>query len=170
VTVGSDYSTDAHSAAFLNTPQRDFWWNRDFLELVARRLDLSPVRRVLDVGAGMGHWSTALLGVLPPDATLVGLDREPRWVERAQQDVNEPGVGERCRFMQGVAEQLPFEQESFDLVSCQTLLIHVPDPIAVIAEMRRVVRPGGLLLLSEPNNLAGMLVADTVIADKPVAD
>ncbi len=170
VTVSSDRSTEAHSAAFLKVPQRDFWWSRDFLALVARRLDLSTVQHVLDVGAGIGHWSTALLAVLPPNATLVGLDPEPRWVKQAQREKEELGVGERCRFVQGVAEQLPFEEKSFDLVSCQTLLIHVPDPVAVIAEMRRVVRPGGLLLLSEPNNLSGMLVADTVIADKPVAD
>ena len=49
-------------------------------------------------------------------------------------------------------------------------MIHVADPAAVISEMRRVVRPGGLLLLSEPNNLAGMLVADSTTASKPVAE
>jgi ubiquinone/menaquinone biosynthesis C-methylase UbiE len=74
------------------------------------------------------------------------------------------------RYVQGVAEALPFEDESFDLVSCQTLLIHVADPTVVINEMRRVVRPGGQLLLSEPNNIAGMLVADSTTARKPIPE
>ena len=55
-------------------------------------------------------------------------------------------------------------------MTCQTLLIHVADPAQVIGEMRRVLRPGGLLLLSEPNNLAGMLVADSTIAYRSVAE
>ena len=45
-----------HSAAYFNE-QRDFWWNADYLQLVARRLRLSEVSSALDVGAGIGHWA-----------------------------------------------------------------------------------------------------------------
>jgi SAM-dependent methyltransferase len=164
----SDPSTEPHSAAVLNT-QRNFWWHGDFLQLIARRLGLDRVGRVLDVGTGVGHWATTLMPVLAPDVTVVGVDREPQWVELAQERVVELGVADRCRFLQAAAEDIPFPDASFDLVTCQTLLIHVSEPMSVVAEMQRVVRPGGLLLLSEPNNLAGMLVADSVIAKKPVA-
>ena len=142
-----DPSTEPHSATYFDE-QRDFWWNDDFLRLVAARIGLELVRSVLEVGAGLGHWGSTLLEVLSPEACVVGVERDPRWVIQAGERVDELGLTGRCRYVQGVAEALPFKDESFDLVTCQTLLIHVADPTAVIREMRRVVRPGGLLLRS----------------------
>jgi SAM-dependent methyltransferase len=166
--VSVDPLGEPHSAAYFDE-QRDFWWNLDFLGLVAARLDLAQTRSVLDVGAGLGHWGRTLLAVLSPQATVVGVERDPRWVTQAREHAARVGLGDRCSFLEGVAEALPCADQSFDLVSCQTLLIHVSDPAAVIAEMQRVVAPGGVVLLSEPNNLAGMLVADSTTAGTPVA-
>jgi SAM-dependent methyltransferase len=55
----------------------------------------------------------------------------------------------------GRAEALPFADASFDVVTCQTVLIHVADASVAIAEMARVLRPGGILIACEPDNLAG---------------
>jgi ubiquinone/menaquinone biosynthesis C-methylase UbiE len=160
---------EPHSAAYFDE-QRDFWWNRDFLRLVAARLGLARARSVLDVGAGLGHWARTLLAVLSPQATVVCVERDPRWVTQARKHARQLGLSDRFSFLEGVAEVLPCADQSFDLVTCQTLLIHVADPAAVVAEMRRVVRPGGTILLSEPNNLAGLLVADSATADTPVPE
>lgn len=84
----------------------------------------------------------------------------PRSAAGARARARALGVAERCAFIAAVAEGLPFADGEFDLVTCQTVLIHVADVAAVLREMRRVTRPGGALLLSEPNNLAGALVAD----------
>ncbi len=140
--------TPRHSDAFLDD-LRDSWWNADYLDLVATRLGLADVRRALDVGAGHGHWTRQIARRLAPEAEVVGLEREPDWVAVATARAA-PGQ----RFVQGDATDLPFPSGSFDLVTCQTLLIHVPDPARVIAEMHRVLRPGGQLLVAEPNNLA----------------
>jgi len=164
--VPVEESGEPHSAAYFN-PQRDFWWNLDYLQLLAGRFGLGDVRSVLDVGAGVGHWGTVLLPLLATEATIVGVERDPRWVQRARERATELGVADRCRYVQGVAESLEFDDETFDLVTCQTLLIHVADVPAVLSEMCRVLRPGGLLLVAEPNNLAGMLVADSTTADQP---
>ncbi len=75
--VTFDASGEPHSAAFFN-PQRDFWWNDDYLQLVAARLGLDGVRSALDVGAGLGHWGTLRLPLLAPEATIVGTERDPR--------------------------------------------------------------------------------------------
>jgi SAM-dependent methyltransferase len=163
--VSFDASAEPHSAVFFN-PQRDFWWNLDYLQLIARRLGLSDVRSALDVGAGVGHWGTMLSSVLAADARIVGVERDPRWVQQSQRRAEELGMADRCRYVQGVAESLEFEDETFDLVTCQTLLIHVADVRAVLREMCRVLRPGGLLLAAEPNNLASMLVADSTTGDQ----
>lgn len=164
--VTFDASGDPHSAAYFN-PQRDFWWNADYLQLLAARLGLGDVRSALDVGAGVGHWATVLLPLLAPEATVVGVERDPRWVQSARERATELGVADRCRYVHGVAESLAFDDETFDLVTCQTLLIHVADVPAVIGEMRRMLRPGGLLMVAEPNNIAGMLVADSTTCNRP---
>ena len=145
-----------HSAAFFDE-QRDHWWNRDFLELMARRLKLDQARRVLDVGCGMGHWGRALGQVLPHDAQVTGIDRERVWVEEARIKTLAAG-DDRFQFEVGSAERLPFADDAFDLVTCQTVLIYMRDPPAVIAEMVRVTRPGGVVLVVEPNNLSQNLV------------
>ena len=163
--VTQDVSGAPHSAAFFN-PQRDFWWNEDYLQLIAGRFGLGGVRSALDVGAGVGHWGRLLLPLLAPEATIVGVERDPRWVTEAREEATSRGIDHRCSYVQGVAEALPFDDETFDLVTCQTLLIHIADVPAVIGEMVRVLCPGGLLLVAEPNNLAGQLVADSTTRDQ----
>jgi SAM-dependent methyltransferase len=148
--LGMSSDPTRHSEAFLND-LRDGWWNADFLQLVARRLALDTVRDALDVGAGQGHWTRVVAGMLSPDARVVGVEREPDWVAEANRRARPNQT-----FVQGSAEALPFPDASFDLVTCQTLLIHVADPAVVLAEMWRVLRPGGRLMVAEPNNLANM--------------
>ncbi len=89
---------------------------------------------------------------MTPKATLTGVDREPEFVARANANARTGN-----RFVVGTAERLPFEDDTFDVVTCQTVLIHVADAAAVIGEMRRVARPGGVVLLAEPDNFAGGL-------------
>ncbi len=141
---------ERHSALYLSDA-RDLWWNADFLALLAARAGLSKARRVLDVGAGLGHW-TRTVARLSPGAELVGLERDAGWVEQARAPSMQAPAA--VSFLQGVAEAIPFDDGAFDVVTCQTLLIHVKDPRAVVREMLRVLAPGGRLLLAEPNNLA----------------
>jgi ubiquinone/menaquinone biosynthesis C-methylase UbiE len=162
-----DPSSPPHSAAHFGAV-RDFWWNHDYLELLARRFCFASVESVLDVGAGIGHWGMLLASVLPRDASIVGLERDPRWLTEADRRRAERDDSGRFRFDQGVAEALPYEDESFDLVTCQTLLMHVADPEAVIGEMVRVAKPGGLVLASEPNNRISMLVETSFTSQQPV--
>lgn len=141
---------------------RDDWWNHDFLELMARRWRFDAVQCVLDVGCGVGHWGMALESVLPDAAQVTGIDREAVWVEHATSRARARGLSSRFHYVRGEAERLPFADDSFDLTTCQTLLIHVSDPSAVIAEMRRVTKPGGLVAVAEPNNVAGALGMDSL--------
>jgi SAM-dependent methyltransferase len=127
------------------------------------------VSSVLDVGCGIGHWGGALAGVLPRRARLIGVDREPQWVEQAARRARRAGLAGRFSYRQASAEALPFKAGSFDMVTCQTLLMHVRQPKRVLSEMLRVLKPGGLLLASEPNNLAGASVLSSVSLDEPAA-
>ncbi len=141
-----------HSAEYFGD-QRDDWWNRDFLELMSRRWGLHEVHSVVDVGCGIGHWSQALAPFLPSDARVLGIDREPVWVEKAGERTKSFQLEQTFTYQQGEAENLPVEDGSFDMVTCQTLLIHVKEPQRVIREMLRALKPGGLIVAAEPNNM-----------------
>lgn len=157
-----------HSADYLGA-WRDYWWNQDFLALIARRCAFSRVGSILDVGCGIGHWGRALAGSLPERARIVGVDREPQWVARAAARAKKDGLSRRFSYQEGSAEALPFKAGSFDMVTCQTLLIHLAEPKRALAEMLRVLKPGGLLLASEPNNIAGGGVLSSDNFDEPAA-
>lgn len=153
----SEAPAKLHSAEYFGD-QRDFWWNQDYVALLAKRWRLGEVRTALDVGCGVGHWSRVILPHLPAEARLFGIDREPEWVKQAAARAERAGFAERASYRLGDAEKIPFHDDVFDLVTCQTLLIHVRDPKAVLREMMRVLKPGGLLAVVEPNNMAGQLV------------
>jgi SAM-dependent methyltransferase len=160
---------DSHSAEYFGDT-RDYWWNLDFLELIGRRLSLDRVQDVLDVGCGVGHWGRLLTNVLPRTARVQGVDRDPLWVEKASSRAAALNLADRFSYQVGAAEALPFADASFDLVTCQTVLIHMPDPGVVVGEMVRVARPGGLILAAEPNNIANSLILDALSFHEPVDD
>lgn len=159
-------SDKPHSADYFGD-SRDFWWNRDFLQLMSARWKLCAVTTVLDVGCGVGHWSRCLAPLLPPSCQITGIDRESRWIEEARKRSAETG-SVSISFCQGEAEHLPFPDGTFDMVTCQTLLIHIKDPVAAIREMIRVLTPGGMLVIVEPNNIASN--ASIIDLQQPISD
>lgn len=155
----------SHSAEWFGDT-RDHWWHRDSLARLAERMGGSALHRVLDVGCGVGHWGRTIASVLAADVSVVGVDREAVWVEKAAEKAAAAGLSERFQYRRADADALPFEDGAFDLVTCQTVLIHVADAAKVVREMTRVVRPGGVVLLGEPNN-AVWPILEGVVLDVP---
>lgn len=137
---------------------------------MAKRLAFDEIRDVLDVGCGVGHWGMLLTTVLPGDARITGIDREPSWVDHAAARARASGAAERISYRIGEAEHLPFSDDTFDLTTCQTVLIHLRDPAVAIREMLRVTRPGGLVLAAEPNNLMEALTLDSISSQAGVEE
>jgi SAM-dependent methyltransferase len=157
-----------HSVDYFGA-QRDFWWNADFLDLMATRWNLASVRRVLDVGCGRGHWSRQILPRCHPQATLLGIDMEADSIEHARA-LAKSWAHDRATFEKGDATNLAEFSGDFDLVTCQTLLIHLADPARALAEMISRLKGGGLLAVAEPNNLANHMVSDNLDADVPMGE
>lgn len=152
-------------------PQRDFWWHRDFLDLMAARWRLREAASLADIGCGQGHWSRLLYPYLRAPARLAGVDRDPRWVAEAAQNFHHafPHVSpDLFTFMEGDATKIPLPDNAFDVVTCQTVLMHLERPIDALREMLRVLRPGRLLVCVEPNNLWNYLAFTSLTAAEPV--
>jgi SAM-dependent methyltransferase len=154
-------------------PQRAFWWNPDFMDLMATRWQLSEASSLADIGSGVGHWSRLLYGYLKQPARLACIDREPRWVSEAPSRFRLafPTVrADLLTFAQGDATRIPLPDNSFDVATCQTVLMHLQSPIDALREMIRILRPGGLLICTEPNNLWNIMNFTSLTATEPVEE
>ena len=106
-------------------------------------LDLGGARRVLDLGCGTGASTRALLPHIAPGATLVGTDLSEKLIAEAKRRAGADGDGDRVVFEVADSHALEARTESFDIVIAHTLVSHVRDPSAVLAEAARLTRPGG---------------------------
>lgn len=157
----------AHSEDYFG-PYRDFWWNLDYLQLISKRLQLNQVKSVLDVGCGVGHWGQLLSNLLNEESQFVGIDLETSSIQKAQFRALEKKLESRFQYQHGNAEQIPFGDNTFDMVTCQTLLIHVKDPKHCLREMLRVLKTNGILLLAEPNNFANASVVSNLTQSQSI--
>ena len=120
----------------------DHWWyrgRRRFLRAELDRLPIAPGARLLDAGCGSGR----TLDELARYGRVSGADVSPEAVlaarRRGHDDVHRARV-----------EELPFPDATFDVVTCLDVVEHTPDDRATLAELWRVTRPGGLLLVTVP--------------------
>ena len=106
---------------------------------------LQPDASVLDMGCGPG---TITAGLARRAGTVVGVDTSAEMVESARRLTAESGV-DNASFQVGSAYELPFDDESFDVVYAHQLLQHLSDPVRALREARRVLRPGGLVAVRD---------------------
>ncbi len=112
-----------------------------FVALAAPRPDWAA----LDVATGTGHTA---LAVAPHVGSVVGIDLTPEMLAEAERLRAERAVG-NVVFRQGDVHRLPFGDGSFDLVTCRRAAHHFSDIALALREIRRVLRPGGCLLIDD---------------------
>jgi ubiquinone/menaquinone biosynthesis C-methylase UbiE len=120
--------------------------------LRSRRFDLRGARHILDVGSGAGQIARHLLRFADPEASITCCDLSPQMLRRARQRLRST----RPRQVAADLARLPFADASFDCITCGYVLEHLPDPTTGLAEMARVLVPGGrMLLLTTEDNISG---------------
>jgi SAM-dependent methyltransferase len=107
--------------------------------------ELSRYPYVLDVGCGLAEVERHFAKIQPV-IRFKGVDISPQTINACQQEHSRPGV----TYAVGTADDLPGEDEAYDLVWCGETLEHLDDPEAAIKELARVTGQGGLLVLSVP--------------------
>ncbi len=135
---------------------------------VASQLPLQSGDRVLDIGCGPGWFWAATANIWPENLNLTLADLSPGMVQEAV---------DRCQTLpfasvqgqQADASALPFEEGSFDAVIAMHMLYHLPDPEKGIAEMFRVLKPGGFLGVTTngAGNMRKMYELTTVFGSPP---
>jgi SAM-dependent methyltransferase len=110
---------------------------------------LPPGGRVLEVGCGTGGF---LVAAASAGLEAVGSDIATRWLVVARRRLADRGL--RVPLVGAQAERLPWPDASFDALVADSVLEHLDDPAAALAEWHRVVRPGGRLLVWSPNRLS----------------
>lgn len=125
----------------LASDERHWWYRgrRRVLRAELDRLPIGPAARLLDAGCGSGR----TLDELADYGQVSGLDLSPVAAaaakRRGHSDVHV-----------GAVEQMPFDDESFDVVTCLDVIEHTPDDQVTLAELLRVTRPGGVLVATVP--------------------
>ena len=133
---------DAHAANYASSAVHQFGASLPLLlELAAP----TPQDTALDVATGTGNTALALA---PFAAHVTGLDVSPKMLEQARARAEREGIA-NASFLEGRAEQLPFADGSFTLVSSRHAPHHFRDVPAFLGEVRRVLRPGGRLVLAD---------------------
>jgi demethylmenaquinone methyltransferase/2-methoxy-6-polyprenyl-1,4-benzoquinol methylase len=118
-----------------------FAQNRRWRRELVRHLALHRPSTILDVATGTGGVALALAA--ETEARITGVDLSDAMLERGRERVGRAHLGARISLEPGRAEALQYKAESFDAVSFTYLLRYVADPAATVAELARVIRPGG---------------------------
>jgi len=128
---------------------------------------LRPGMRLLDVGCGPGSITVGLAAAVAP-GQVVGVDLDAGVLERGRALARERGVA-TARFERASAERLPFADGAFDAVFAHTLLEHVSEPARALAEMRRVLRPGGLIGVRDADWASGIWAPTDPLLERAAA-
>ena len=107
------------------------------------RIQLSPSAIVADVGTGTGFVAR---GLAPRVGRVLGFDQAPEMLEIARRNLADVG---NVEFIEAPGDDLPLPDGTLDAVFANMYLHHAPDPAAAIAEMARVLKPGGTLVVTD---------------------
>ncbi len=107
------------------------------------RMALDPDARVLEVGCGTGVVVRALVQRPGFSGTVIGIDPSPVFIDAARKLAAEEGLADRIQLEVGDGHAVVFPDACFDAVLAHTVISHVTDPLALLRECARVVRPGG---------------------------
>jgi SAM-dependent methyltransferase len=141
--IGGAYLEQARRQLFARHPE--------YLPYLIQRLAVRPGMMVIEIGCGTGAYTRLIASLLEGRGAAIGIDTQPRLLAQAFELAKQEGWGEIITFAVGSPEKLPVPDARADLVFCNSLLWRQTDPVAVLREMRRALRPGGRILAAEPD-------------------
>lgn len=130
-------------------------------------LNLRPGAVVLDVGCGLGEDTRELASLIGPRGQVIGIDFSAEMIAQARKRSQK--LGKTVKFHVGDAHDLKFPDASFSACWSERVLQHLSDPARAIAEMVRVLKPGGTIVLFEPDYSTLVIDADDRSTTRSIA-
>ncbi|SJX64565.1 uncharacterized protein SRS1_15382 [Sporisorium reilianum f. sp. reilianum] len=131
---------------------------------------IKPDAKILDIGCGPGTITTSFAKYVP-EGSIVGTDYSAEVVAEAQKRLKqlmeeaksdaERKAAQRCSFQQASVFELPYADDTFDVVYCHQMLLHLPEPVKALKEMRRVCKRGGLVAAREADFSSTVMYPET---------
>jgi ubiquinone/menaquinone biosynthesis C-methylase UbiE len=109
---------------------------------------LHPGERIVDIGSGAGLDSLIAARMVGPSGQVIGVDMTPAMLQKARKSATEIGLG-HVEFREGLAESLPVPHSWADVVISNGVLNLLPDKLAALQEMARVLKPAGRLQIGD---------------------
>jgi ArsR family transcriptional regulator len=133
-TVASDWDT-----------MRLAYYDERVIETMADAIDIDDSQTIVDIGTGTGFIAA---GLAPRAARVLALDHSPAMLDVARENLAQLGI-ENVELREGDLGRLPLEDDSVDAAVANMVLHHAEDPGAMLAEMARIVRPGGWVAITD---------------------
>jgi ubiquinone/menaquinone biosynthesis C-methylase UbiE len=121
---------------------------RIFTESWLREAGLSNGMQVADIGCGIGKVTNWIADQVGATGTVTGVDSSAEQIEQARKNVAIAHPG-NVGFIKGSAYQTGLPRDSFDLVYCRFLLMHLVQPMDALQEMKAILKPGGVVVCEE---------------------
>lgn len=134
---------------------RRFMWSPEELPRLGNLLELRAGMRIADFGCGWGFLGHLLLPLISPGGRVDGFELQEELIQRGRERITEAGQSGRIVIHQADITSLDeVPDDRYGLAICQTVLMHLSRPDRALEEMKRVVKPGGLVVAIEPDLLA----------------
>ena len=143
-------------------------WRMGYMSPTLERIGILPGERVLELGPGPGMFTPAAAARVGPAGRLVAVDIQPAMIRQLKETLRKQGVTQ-VEPLVGSAHHLPCASGSFDRAFLITVLPEIPDRALALAELKRVLKPGGVLSITEEFSDPDYLFAEEVVAQLTAA-
>ncbi|SFI56030.1 Methyltransferase domain-containing protein [Treponema bryantii] len=129
---------------------RSLYLNIDYLQFLIEKVwKITKKVDVIDFGCGYGYLGLVLMSLLPNGSSYTGVDISEKLINKGKEIFKELPFNHK--FILSSVNNVPEKDDTFDIAICNSVLMHIPEPDAVLAEMKRITKNDGMIITCESN-------------------